>query len=62
MVINHPFVNSRLSDSNTQHSIIYFFNNKTAMINTKLQENISNKYVRIFGNSQQLCHFCIDGT
>ena len=56
MVIYHPFIDSFLSEMNSQNSIFDFNKYKNELLYNKFQEKISNKYVRIFGNPQQLYH------
>ena len=62
MFIYHPFIDSCLSESNIQNSMSDLHKDNNYLLYNKLQENIANKYVSIFSNSQQFYHCYIDGT
>ena len=53
MVIYYLFIYNGIYGSNIQHSILYFINANNVLIYKEFQDNISNNYVRIFGNLQQ---------
>ena len=59
--IYNLFIDSCLSESNIQYSMLALHKDNNALLYKKFQENISRKCVSIFGNSQQLCHFGIYG-
>ena len=55
--INLPWYSDyRLSVSNIRHSVSYLINMNSVYIYNELQENITNKYVNIFGNLQHFSH------
>ena len=61
MVIDHLFIGSCPSEINNQQKILAFYKGNNSLLWKKLQGNIPDKYVSIFGESQQLCHSCVYG-
>ena len=62
MVIYNLFIDYSISDSNIQHSMIDLHEGNTDSLWNKQQKSIDNFYIRVFVNSQQVCHWCIYGS
>ena len=56
MVIYNLFIDYSISDSNIQHSMIDLHEGNTDSLWNKQQKSIDNIYIRVFVNSQQVCH------